>query len=471
MAAKFDLKAIILGLFSILLLGSLYFSFERILYSDSSFILFRVINTGELQPQQHRFGSFITQGFPLIASKLHLPISWIVVIYSASFNLFYLVVAMILVLKLKDYRLALLMAFYFTLVVSDTFYWATNEVHQAISWMFLFFGVTLYFYRIKVSWFISFPICAILAFLSVYTHPLVLFPIVFLLMFFLLEERKQLSKNRFLIIITLIVLMICASKFLISTKSDQYDSNKLHALLHSNFKDVWRAMFTEFTKQFVKQTLYNYWILPLLVITGFYSALKKGKCLQLGIVGAFSIVFFLALAITFHDFVSFYHESQLMPWTIILVVPFVYYTLPALKTKTALILLSLIFIVRLAYIGNGSEKFIERKNWIFSVLKGMREKNITKAFVNINEINRPYYLSDWSTPQESMIASAMHKDKPQLSFIAGNLDELVKRIDSKKREMLGSYEPWGINQLNNYYFSFDTTSTYQVLKLDNLKKK
>jgi hypothetical protein len=465
------LKVIILGLFFILFLGSLYFSLERILYADSSFILFRVINTGELQPQQHRFGSFITQGFPLIASKLHLPISWIVLIYSASFNLFYLAVAMILVLKLKEYRLALLMAFYFTLFVSDTFYWATNEVHQAISWMFLFFGLTLYFYRKKLSLFISLPVCAILAFLGIYTHPLVLFPIIFLQLFFLWEERKQMLKNPFMITITLIVFAICVSKFFISTSTDQYDYGKLHDLLHSNLKDAWRSMFTPFTEGFVKQSGYNYWIIPLLVIVGFYTALKKRKYLQLGIVIAFSIAYFLAMAITFVDYLPFYTESELMPWTIILATPFVYFTLPGLKTKTAVILLSLIFLVRLFYIGIGSEKFIERKNWIFSLLQGMREKNIPKAFVNINEINRPYYLSDWSTPQESMIASALHKDKPQLTFIVGNLDKLAKRIDSKKQQMLGTYELWGIDQLNNYYFSFDTTSIYQMVKLDQLKKK
>src|SRR6185436_11625598 len=104
-------------------------------------MIFRIINLGELQPQEYRFGSFITQIFPLLGSKLHLPLSWIVVLYSASFNLFYLAVAAILVLKIKEYALAILMSFYYVLFVSDSYFWISNEVHQGIAWMFLFFGV------------------------------------------------------------------------------------------------------------------------------------------------------------------------------------------------------------------------------------------------------------------------------------------------------------------------------------------
>src|SRR6185369_763769 len=170
----FLVRTLILGLFSILFLGSLYFSLERVLYSDSSFILFRISNLGSLQPQEYRYGSFITQGFPLIASKLHLPINWIILIYSASFNLFYLIVAAILVLKLKEYALAILMSFYFSLFVSDSYYWMNNEVHQGMAWMFLLFGVTIFFFKKNTALFLSLPIFSILAFLSIYTHPLVI---------------------------------------------------------------------------------------------------------------------------------------------------------------------------------------------------------------------------------------------------------------------------------------------------------
>src|SRR4051794_9292145 len=52
---------VIAGLFTILLIGAAYFSLERILFSDASYILFRLINLNSLQIQEQRYGSFITQ--------------------------------------------------------------------------------------------------------------------------------------------------------------------------------------------------------------------------------------------------------------------------------------------------------------------------------------------------------------------------------------------------------------------------
>src|SRR5690242_15572307 len=96
------------GMFLLLLVGAAYFSLERILFSDASFILFRLINLHGLQIQEHRYGSAITQGIPLLASRLHMPLKAIVFLYSVSFNLFYLVVAALLLYRFKQTGLAVL---------------------------------------------------------------------------------------------------------------------------------------------------------------------------------------------------------------------------------------------------------------------------------------------------------------------------------------------------------------------------
>ncbi len=57
-----------------LLLLSLVFYRERMLFIDAPHILFRISNNGALQITEHRYGSFITQLFPLAGSWLHLPL-------------------------------------------------------------------------------------------------------------------------------------------------------------------------------------------------------------------------------------------------------------------------------------------------------------------------------------------------------------------------------------------------------------
>jgi hypothetical protein len=462
------MRALILGLFLILFFGSLYFSLERILYSDSSFILFRIINLESLQPQEHRYGSFITQGFPLIASKLHLPLSWIILLYSASFNLFYLAVAMVLVLKLKEYALSILMSFYFVLFVSDSYYWITNEVHQGIAWMFLLFGLTIYFFKKKISFLISLSVFSILAFLSIYTHPLVMFPASFLWIFLLLQEKNY--KKRSALIFSLVLLSLCISKFFLSSKSGHYDSDKLHMLTHSSLKDIWHSFSSPFVKEFFKRCMSNYWFIPILFSWGIYSATKSKKYNEIVLVLAFVFVYMISMSVTFSDFLPFYTESELMPATIILTSLFVYFTIPSLKRQTIIIILATIFISRLFYIGLASEKFTERKKWLFAQLKNMREKNIQKGIINRKEVKWVSSLSYWATPQESILASALSNDQPRLTFIVSDSADISKRLPANNRQMLDAFELWDIGSVNKNYFAFDTIGNYQPIAPVDIKK-
>jgi len=213
----------------------------------------------------------------------------------------------------------------------------------------------------------------------------------------------------------------------------------------------------------LKRTVSNYWIIPVLIIAGFYSGLRQRKYKQLVLVLAIALAYFIAMTLTFNDFAPFYTESELMPLSIIVAAPFVFYTLSTVNSKFALIIIGAIFLIRLVSIFQAREKFVERKDWIFSTLKRMKENKMTKAFIDINEISRPYYLSDWSTPQESIIASALSGDKPNLSFIVGDLNDIRTRLPSTPQQLLGSYEFWDLQSLNQKYFSFDTTSNYRQL--------
>jgi hypothetical protein len=461
-------KTVILVLFAILFLGSLFFNRERVLYSDSSFMLFRIINLSSLQPQEYRYGSFITQLFPLVGSKLHLPLSWIVLLYSASFNLFYLTVAAILVLRLKEYSLAILMSFYFTLFVSDTYYWITNEIHQAIAWMFLFFGLTFYFLKKHTSLLISIPAFLILGFLSIYTHPLILFPIVFLWVFFLLIKKIQFNTATF--IFSSLLLVIIISKILLSFKSGHYDTDKLIGLREFSISKTWHSFRSPFVIGFLKSCISNYWIVPILFFAGIYSAIRQKKYRQVIWVIICSLVYFAAMSITFSNFLTFYTESELMPLTIILTSLFVYYTIPFLKPKIVLLTLSGIFFTRLVYIGYASEKFTERKNWLYSNLETMRNKNIKKGLIFRQEMKQKEYLSVWAVPQESMIASAMSDDEPTLTFVVGGINELKTRLPRNNKQILDAYQVWDIGSLNKNYFSFDTTAHYQQINSYMIKK-
>jgi len=454
----------VIGLFAILLLGAIVFYLERILFLDASFILFRIVNMDMLQIQEYRYGSFITQGVPWIAAKLHLPLNVIVLLYSISFNLFYFIVAGLLVFKFRETALGILMAFYYTLFVSDTYFWTNNEVHQGIAWMFLFFGTMLMLGKKKISTWSVLPIFCILSFLAIFTHPLVAFPCWFLWFFF--GSRKDWPYGRiWSVAFTIILIVITYKKFTLSTDNavSFYDSEKLKEATDISFRKVIDTFTSPMAKEVIKRSLWNYWIIPLLFVAGAISAFRLKKYWHLMLTAGFCLAYFVVVCITFNTFLPFYTESEWMPVTIIATALFVYYTFPALKPKLAVTLLAGIFLIRLGYISFSAQKFVDRKNWNMATLQKMREQGITKGIVYENEENTKTLLMNWGSPTESMIASALAGDKPQLTFVVGTPENISQRMSEHPDRMISCFDIMAHAYLNKRYFNFDSTSTYQVV--------
>lgn len=456
---------LIVSLFLILLVGASAFAHERILFSDASYILFRIVNFNSLQIQEHRYGSFITQGIPLLAAQLHLPLSAIVVMYSASFNFFYLAAACLLLYVFHQKELAVLLSLYFLLFVSDTYFWTNNEVHQGIAWMFLFFGALLRMGEKKASPWIVYPIFVSLGFLSIYTHPIVIFPVAFLWLFLL--SRKQLPYSRTQVfIMSAILIALVLSKILLSTgSSSHYDVHKLDWLTHPSLSKMTEAFGSSLAKEILVRTLRQYWFVPLLFVAGLFAMIRQKRHGQLSLTLVFSLAYFLAICFTYRDFTPFYMESELMPATIILTAPFVYFVLPSLKPVAQVVCLALVFLIRLTAIYEASGKWTERKEWLYATLKTMRNEGITKGMILENENNRQKLIMTWGVPAESIIASALSGENPQRTFVVDKQENLSSRLPASPLYMISCFENLPASSLNKRYFSIDTTTNYKSVSV------
>ncbi|MFL5771563.1 MAG: hypothetical protein ACJ75F_00305 [Flavisolibacter sp.] len=458
------MKGIILGLFTVLLVGAVYFSLQRILFCDASLILFRIINYHSFQIQEHRYGSFITQFIPLIAAQLHLPLHMIVVLYSISFNMFYLGVALILIFRYRQIRLALLMAFYFVLFVSDTYFWTNNEVHQGIAWMFLCFGTYNYLKETNKSWMLIIPFFTILSFLALFTHPLVVFPCIFLWIFFL-HRKEPISGKKLSILLSLILLVICFLKYRTSTDtSGFYDAEKLNVFNDLKFSDLIHSFTSPMAKQIFYRCLSNYWLVPLLFFTGIYSTIRQKQYAVVILTLVFCVVYFMAVCLTFQDFIPFYMESEWMPLSIIATTPFVCYTLPQWKPRTGIAVITIIFLIRLTYIFFASEKFTERKDTLFSLLKKMDSEHLNKGIIYANDNYNKIFIMNWGVPAESILASAFRHDHPQKNFVFLPLPDTTVKIPSDPHILIVPFRTMHDSDLNKRYFEIDTSEGYRVLK-------
>ncbi len=462
-------KIILLVLF-ILLLGSIFLYKQRMLFVDPCFITFNILNTHSFVITEHRYGAFITQIVPLIGAYLHLPLKIILLLYSASFYVFYLGIVLILIYRLKQYGLAILMAFYFTLFVSDVYFWPNNEVHQGVAWMFLFLGLILSGpKRMPDPWFHT--IIMITAFLAIFSHFIVMLPLSFLWLYFINDKKDWNLSRTMTVIYSLGLLVIFFIKFQLGIKG-WYDGEKLQGVTHLSISSILSSFSNGHAKTMYLLFMSNYWIVVLILLAGLISLLKNKRFILFGMTVLFTTGYFILICITFPSAFGrellFYMESQWMALGIIISAPFVYHLLPQLKSKYIQLILIVIFSTRLMYIGHSGVLFNERLNTLESTIIQIKNKGYSKIILTKEPTMDTRFLMNWGLPVESLTLSAMNGDDPIVTFKVMRPEEI---INVSNDTFLSSFRKMGYGELNPEYFRIDTMQAYQIMSYGTLFDK
>ena len=457
----------------VLFFGGIFFYKDRLFFCDASYISFNALRYKDFCIQEHRYGSFITQLFLYAGVKLHLPIRVILKSYAFSFNFFYLVAAYI-IHRCRQYGLVILMAFYYYLMVSDTYFWTNNEIHQAIAWMFLFFVLTLYMAERKTKMYVFLPVFLLLGFLALYTHFIVLIPTTFLWVYLYIKKDGLKVSGWVYILLTLCLAAIVVSKFLV-VHENSYDDSHLHNVTHISLRDIRWAIVSAVVKQFLKRCIINYWVASVVFITGLIALIRNRERWLMVWTIASVTGYIVLMGITYGDWgadvLLFHIESEWQCIGILMAAPFVFSVLPYLKVQQGVVGLIFIFMIRICYIGNGYEKFAWRTGFKKQVMNKMREKGIAKlGLIQDNELKKQYML-DWALPDESILMSAMKKDDPQITFMfIDTADKSVMSQLSNPKMVYLSFEIVNPQTWNFEYFKPDTSHPYTIMSYKELMK-
>lgn len=470
---KFKTHAII-SIFSILilLLLSIFYYRERIIFMDASYILFQIINNGHLAIQENRFGSFITHLVPLLFAKLNMPIKTIIIGYTLSFNLFYLAVISIMVFKLREYALAILMSFYYLLMVSDTFYWSNNEVHQGIAWMFLTIALLQYGTNNKTNSFMQITILFIIGFLAISSHMLVTMPFAFLFFYIFFDKTQNHFALKEKIILPLVLLGLIFFKYRLSLMQN-YDGQKLLLIDKLSLNDIFYYINQDFGLHFIKSCTKEYWLVTLLLLVGLISLIrtKKWGLFLLTVMGCFS--YYTFMCVTFSNtgtYEKFHIESEWMGLSIIASTPFVFEFLQLANKRFALYVLIFITIIRISYIIDASDKFKLRLQTSENIMDAMKRNGITKLAIKENKELEHIYMLDWSLEEESLLLSCLKNEKPLRTFFILKKDAIPDSILKSKSIYVGCFHNYEFSEINQQYFRLDTTSCYSILGYKQLIK-
>lgn len=457
---------ILIALFVLLLAGSLFYYKQRMLFIDPAWVVFNIINTKSFLFAEYRYGAFITQMIPLAGTYLGLPLKTILVAYSASFAAFYLSALAIVVLKYRQIALGILMAFYFTLFVSDEFFWPNNEVHQGIAWMFLFLGLFNYNARHNKKYHHFF--LPVFGFLAIFSHFIVIIPFSFLWLYYFTDKRKDFD-NKVFLLYTLYLAIVFFIKYKLGVKG-WYDGAKLEHVAHIGPKDIIRSFSNGHARSIIPLFLTNYWVVMLLFFAGIWSTFKN-KHYRLTILSiGYALGYFSLLCLTYPDAFGrntlFYMESEWMALSIIAGAVFVFKISPLLKTQYVNLILIAVFSVRVAYMLFAAPLFEHRLNATEKVLAAMKHQKINKALVIKDENTDNDFVMDWGAPVESLFLSAMEEDQPQLTFkIMPGQDIKPTTADTFE----SCFNRVAYAALNEQYFKIDTTQVYKIIRYEAIR--
>ncbi len=458
----------------VLFIGSFVFYKERMLFIDPAFITFEIINNKTFIIGQSRYGAFVTQMFPLLSVYFGAPLRVILILYSISFYLFFLIVAYISGRILKQEVLAILFVFYLCFLVSDVYFWPNNEIHQSVAWMILF--LSLYNYSIeenrngnKLFHIILIP----LLFLSLITHLLILIPLTFLWFYNFMDRQSAHgfgNKRPFycFLFYTLLLLIFAGLRLYLSYDS-WYDGVKLEGVKNVTFANIVKALSNDQSISIFKLLFTKYLLLIIVFFIGMLTILKRKKLSLALLTISFTIGYYMLVVLTYSEKITdlnlFYFESQWMGLSLIVCTPFLFETMKYIKkSNIALALFVLIYLLKIPHLSTSLEKFKMRLTHLEANVEEAKSQQIQKGILIDSDDLKEKFLVNWGVPIESTLLSSLNSKKaPTTIKIINSGSHYSTSTDS----FYTAFEFVPISKLNSKYFEFSNETRYEVLRDGN----
>lgn len=447
------------AVYLILLVFAIVFYKERTIFMDIAYHLFYMLKNNGFAIQAYRFGAVFTQVFPVIGSKLSLPLDGIMLMYSAGFIIYYTACYWVCGSVLKQYEIALALLLFNIMLVSKTFFWMQAELPQGCTFllvMFAMFKSTSFSGKHKIKLVMLLPVIL----LAVSFHPIIWIPAFFIIGYFTINTQYLVDKRLFWISSVLFVILFYVKAKVFTNPYDAVAAGQRSNMLRlfPNWINLAsnRILLANFLGKFV-------WMpVSFLLVAGVYVMRRQWLQLMLvtGVLGAY----LLLVNTTYpHDNTpEFYIENLYLPVALILGIPLVFDVFPLLeKRKLLLPVFLLITLSGLGRIYMSHYHYTERVNWERNFLAQHKDE---KLLVAATQPMLDTLTMTWGTPFEFWLLSTTEHNKTSSIVISEDVYALTYALE-KTSSFLGPWELVPYNQLPAKYFILsDTVNGYRLVK-------
>jgi len=441
--------------FLVLIILAVVFYKERMLYADSAWYVFKIVNFSKLNVEAGRFSAIITQVLPLIIVRQELPLKFVILAYSVSFILVYYVVYIVCVYALRIEAAGIVILFVLVLGIRHNFYHPVQETLQGLVYTVLLFAWLKYPLTLKKTVFriaIHFIISLLIIILCYFTHPMTLFPVLFILGYLIVEKKDWKNYSAYaLIILTLVVYSL---KYL-TTDEQSYEGQ-----FFASFTDALDTMGNFFNlyslKFFLKRLGGLYLFTMIIALSVTVSYLHQKAWLKFGYFLITSSGFFIIIVLTYHMGDSdMAMERVFMPLAIFVGIPFVHEFLEDYKKQNLLAysFLLLVLFFSLLGISRTGSVYRERLAYLDELLETSSSFPGNKFIIEKGSTDMSKIIVPWAIGAETLLYSSLNSpDDARTIYMVDDLEEFqFDRNDSNLFLGASFWRDWDASSLNQSY--------------------
>jgi len=451
-------KYLILGhlTFLTLLVFAFILAKERVIFVDSGAQIFEFIRDESFAIYVRRYSMYLSQILPVLAVKLHLPLSVVIYAYSLSMPIIGYTLWLITVYFLKNQRIGILMLFVM-LGIRHTFFHAISETFQL-----MFFATFLYAWLFQtrneqasiVSKTIYYLIATLFITLCIFIHPVAIFFILFILGLYLLSKDIPLFQK---VLISIIAVGMIVLKFL-DTSPKGHDAGFMISM--SDFFNRALHLFVHRSSGWYFGKLADFYWMPLLMfVFSLLSYWKKKKYWYFAFVSGFVMLFWVITVVIYAPGDSTIGmERSYLPLFFFCGLPFMIEVFPALSAKwnkVFFIGLTVLLIAGFTKIAVASVPYTQRLEKIGQIAALANQLDKKKILMNEETARQVFPRVDsWGLGFESMIYSTLKgMDTTVNMYIVEHIDLLEAAYQDPGIHFAVPWWPyWQIDALNPHYF-------------------
>jgi hypothetical protein len=445
--------------FFVLFIFAFIFANERVLFVDSGAQVFEFIRDEGFEIYVKRYSMYLFQMLPVLAVKLHLPVSVVIYSYSFSIPIIGYLLWLITVYYLKDQKIGLLMLFVM-LGIRQTFFHAISETFQL-----MFFAAFLYAWLFQTRHYQSFIFSKILYYLlacifialCIFIHPVAIFFVGFILGLYVLDKQKTVFQKTIIVIMSVGLMLI---KFL-TVEQGSHDAQFIISI-HECINRILHIFTLNIAQWYFERLIDFYWIPLFMFVVTLLFYWKRRKQLYFTFSLCFVIMFwFISVIIYANDGGDIALERSFLPLFFFCGLPFVTEVFPILSSKKNKLFLAglTIFIgIGFAKIAVASIPYTKRLETIEAISAFANQQGKKKLLITVNVADQIFpdgnWRLSWGLGFESMMYSSLKGiDSTVNMYIVDSIDPKIEEYKNPEIYLaVPWWVCWKVDALNPHYF-------------------